>query len=140
MYKCNNSRYEVDSSPYISHYTNDEIKYFFSEENIKIISQKISQLTIGVHEDGLIIRVPDESIKSVMYTIYNNNRWNVRDMTDQVIEIITNQIKDEFGQISVNNSLNVWNTIWDGTQGVRHHAPIKLRERRTPPMQFNVRY
>lgn len=143
MYKCNNlydaESYGVDS-PYISHYVSCDIKNFFSKEHISKISEKISQLTRGVHPDGLTIRVPDSTIQSVMHSVYNNNRWNVIDMTDHVIEIITNQIKDEFGQIEVNNSLNVWNTIWDGTQGVRHHSPIKLRDRRTPPMQFNVRY
>ena len=143
MYGCTNE-YSAESygvnSGYISHYESDQIKKFFSKDHIDIISRKISQLMMGVHPDKKTIRVPDSTIQSVMYNVYNNNRWNVRDMTDHVIEIITNQIKDEYGQISVNNSLNVWDTIWDGTQGVRQHAPIKLREKRLPPMQFNVRY
>lgn len=123
-------------SGYIGHYVSPEINRYFSEQHISLVSNKVTQLLTGIHPDGLKIIVSNENIQSVMYNVYNNNRWNVRDMTDEVIEVIYNQIKNEFDTIKTNNKLNKWNIYFDGVNGIRQHAPLKLRENRVAPMQF----
>ena len=123
-------------SGYIGHYVSPEINRYFSDQHISLVSKKVTQLLTGVHPDGLQIVVSKENIQSVMYNIYINNRWNVRDMTDEVIEVIYNQIKNEFDTIDSNNKLNKWNIYFDGVHGIRQYPPLKLREKRRAPMQF----
>ena len=136
MSNCTTLKNYDNISGYIGHAVSPQITQYFSDEHVKMCSEKVTQLLTGVHPDGLIIVVPDHTIRSVMYNIYNNNRWSVKDMTDQVIETIYNQIKNEYDTIKVNNKLNKWDIYFDGTKGIRQHPPIKLRERRVAPMQF----
>jgi hypothetical protein len=127
--------YDTESG-YIGHYVSPDIDRYFSEVHITLISNKVTELLDGVHPDGMRIKVPNETIRSVSYNVYNNNRWNVRDMTDTVIEVIYNQIKNEYSQIKINNKLNKWDIYFDGTKGLRQHPPLKMRENRVAPMQF----
>jgi len=125
-----------NSSGYIGHMLHPSIEIYFSDKNVNMISNKITQLLIGVHPDNLNIIVPNRTIRTVLYNIYNNNKWNVVDMTDQAIEVIYNQIKDEYDTIKKNNKLDKWDVYFDSTKGIRQHPPIKLKERRCAPMQF----
>jgi hypothetical protein len=125
---------------YIAHSTQEQTDQYFSDQHVNMISNKITQILKGVHPDDKNIIVPRETIRSVLFNLYNNNMYNTRDLTDKAIETIVTQIRDEFATIKKNNSLSKWDSIFDGTNGVRQHPPIKLRENRPASMQFMVRY
>ena len=63
-------------------------------------------------------------------------------MIDQVINIITTDVKVNLGMDEHNSKLSAWTTILGdfNEHGLRRHAPIKLRERRPMPMAFNMNY
>jgi len=125
------------------------------------IQKKISELLMGLDKSGRPIVVPIETISNVMTNVFNNNRPkvgdihsryiqesveqnrnDVRDIVDQTIEIIVTQIRNEYEIAENNSKLTIWNTLYgtSNTQGLRQHAPIKLREKKYMPMRFNMNY
>jgi hypothetical protein len=136
------------------------IKEFFSLENLRAISHTITQLLQGVDEQNRPIIVPDETIKSVMsnvqrtfvpqsagnlydkFIIDNDPICHVTDMGDQVVEIIVSDVKANLGLDKNNRKLNIWDTVLGdfNDKGLRAHPPIKLRNKRPQPMQFNMIY
>ena len=135
------------------------IHKYFSPENIRMISNKISELLMGVDEKNRKIIVPDSSICNIMSAVYDNYRPRVGDiysryiipqdqedtiqtMIDQVINIITTDVKVNLGMQQCNRKLSVWTTVMGdfNEHGLRQHPPIKLREKRPQPMMFNMNY
>lgn len=139
---------------------NECIRAYFSPNTVNAISKKITQLLMGIHPKNLPIIVPNRTICSVMSSIYSNfkpatgdiySRYNipnneqqnnVQNMIDQVIEIITSQIRNEYGIIEANSKLTIWTTVLGdfNSHGLRQHAPIKVRNKRPNPMSFNMNY
>ena len=139
---------------------NECIQDYFSPQNIKNISHKITELLQGVNKQGRPILVPNNTICSVMSTVYENfrpqtgdiySRYNiptrnqqslVQNMINQVIEIIVSQIKSEAQILECNSKLTKWTTVLGdfNKNGLTSHAPIKTLQKRPDPMQFHMRY
>ncbi len=123
----------------------------FTEDTIRNISKQITKLTLGVDKDNRPIVVPDETICSVMSNVYDSRQPEVGDihtryiipksgpvnqvqvMIDRTIEIITSQIKNEFGMRQWNESLSIWDTVLGdfNSAGLRRHSQIKIRRKNT---------
>ena len=137
------------------------ISEYFSENTVKIISQKVTQLLEGVDPNNRPIIVPDKTIYSVMDSIYTNyrpptgdiyGRYNVpsgsssesyvQNMIDQVIEVIVSDVKSNLGMEECNSKLSIWTTVLGdfNKHGLMQHPPIKIRNKRPAPMQFNMNY
>ena len=135
-------------------------KNLYSKENINKISCKITELLMGVNKDNRPIVVPDKTICSVMSSVYENfrpetgdiySRYNIpkarepdfiQRMIDQVINIITTDVKVNLGIDECNRNLSIWTTVLGdfNLHNLRSHSKIKLRERRPQPMAFQMNY
>ena len=131
---------------------------FYSQNNINKISRKITELLKGVTKDNRPIIVPDNTIRSVMSTVYQNympetgdifgsysmpNDTNyVQRLIDQVINIITTDVRVNLGIEESNQNLTIWTTLLGdfNEHGLRSHPKIKLREKRPIPLMFNMNY
>ena len=133
---------------------------FFSENTIKFISDKITQLTLGVDPKNRPIVVPYERITEVMNSVFWNYKPSVGDiysreilpsdeqqnmierMISQTIEIITNNIRNELGMIQSNLKLSAWVQVYGdfNVHQLRSHPIIKTLENRPATMQFNMNY
>lgn len=112
---------------------------FFDQTNLDSISAKVTQLLQGVHPEDKRIVVPDTTLNHVMSRVYDDDRGNSRDMTDHVIAIVVDQIRDEFETIAQNNKLSIWTTQYNGdcdSHGLLRHPKIKLRNKHPKLMQF----
>jgi hypothetical protein len=130
---------------------NSCIRKYFSSDNIKSLSYKITQLLQGVDPHGRPITVPDKTICHVLSEVFNSYRPPtgdiysryivptgepdnyVQSMIDQTIEIITSDVKNNIGMEENNRKLSVWTTVLGdfNANGLRQHAPIKIREKNT---------
>jgi hypothetical protein len=130
---------------------NECIKKYFSKTTVRIISRKVTELTMGVDPQNRPIVVPEKNICSVMSQIYQAFRpavgsiysryivptdepdSYVQNMIDQVIEIIVSDIRNNLGIEQHNATLTAWTTVLGdfNTQGLRSHSIIKIRERNT---------
>lgn len=139
---------------------NSCLSAWFAEDNINLISDKITQLLQGVSKTGQDIIVPHTTIAHIMSEVYENYRGEQGDiyarynipntastshtqrMTDIVINIITADVKVNLGMQESNESLSVWNTVLGSfnTANIRRHSIIKLRERKPRSMLFNMNY
>jgi len=136
------------------------LQQYFSKENLRKMSCKITELLMGVDKDNRPIIVPDETICHIMSQVYENfrpetgdiyGRYNipksrgqnyVQRMIDQVINIITTDVKVNLGMDQCNKNLSIWTTVLGeaNPHGLRSHPPIKIRERRPQPMAFQMNY
>lgn len=140
---------------------NECIRILFSKENIDAVSRKITQLLQGVHPQNRPILVPNSTIASVMSNVYTSrnpivgdiySRYivvneNIRndnaEIVDRTIEIIVNQIRNDYEMAENNNKLTIWNSIYgEGVNdvGLRQFPPIKIREKHPQYMAFNMNY
>lgn len=135
---------------------NDCIKTYFSQETIELISNKVTELTMGVNPENRPIIVPVKSICAVMSNIQENyrpetgdiyGRYNipkagvlnmVQRMIDLTIEVIVNDIKVNLGMEEWNKSLSVWTTVYGdfNAHGLRQHAPITSIRKKKPQSMF----
>jgi hypothetical protein len=132
----------------------------FSPETVRMISKKVTELTIGVDYKNRKIIVPDERIYEVLdgtfrayrpptgdiysrYIIPNDNQANmVQSIIDQTIEVITSNIRNQLGMEEQNQKLSAWVQLYGdfSEHQLRQHAPIKILEKRPATMQFNMNY
>lgn len=141
--------------------SNTCVKKYFSKSNVNTISRKITELLQGVDPENRPIVVPDTTICSVMSDVYDSYRpptgdihsryivpsgtsseSYVQNMIDQTIEIITSDVKNNLEMEEHNRKLTIWTTVYGdfNDHGLRQHPPIKLRNKRPAPMQFNMNY
>ena len=136
------------------------IQNLYSKGNINKISCKITELLMGVNKDNRPIIVPDKTICSVMSAVYENftpetgdiySRYNIpkaqetdyiQRIIDEVINIITADVKVNLGMEEYNKNLSIWTTVLGdfNLHNLRSHSKIKLRERRPQPMAFQMNY
>jgi hypothetical protein len=71
----------------------------------------------------------------------NNNNFYNR-IVGITIQSIISQIRDQHEMAEVNNSLNIWNSLYGdfNEAGLRAHPKIKLRENHPQYMAFNMNY
>jgi hypothetical protein len=134
----------------------------FSDDTIRFISEEVTSLLRGVSKDGRDIIVPDETIQSVLNNVYTNyrpqtgdiySRYNIKQfegrddanhVITETIQIIVDQVKNEFEISQANYDLDIWDSVLLGDgisrKGLRQYAPIKLRENRPTPMLFNYTF
>lgn len=155
--------------PAFSFYNDECSKLFFSETTVCNISKRITEHLNGVDEQGRNIIVPNDTIKNVMSSIYQNyvpqvgdifTRLNIPNgvyvggsthqtarndydyMIHQVISLIVTDVKNNIEVDRQNKKLTIWTTVLgeSNAHGLRSHAPIKIRERKIPSMLFNMNY
>lgn len=132
-------------------------QYFFSEENIKMLSKTITHL---LKSGGQTINVADNVIAGVMsnvaanfnprtgdiytrYTITSSSpRDDLQNMNDQVVTVIVNTIRGEQDQQLCNSRLNIWNTVFGtfNSEGLRAHSAIKTKENDYMKGMFSMNY
>lgn len=137
------------------------IQKYYNQSTVRIISKKITELTLGVDPQNRPIIVPDSTICSIMSDVYNSYRpptgdiysryivpsgtsseSYVQNMIDQVIEIIVSDIRNNLEMEENNRKLSIWTTVYGdfNQSGLRQHPPIKVRNKRPTPLQFNMNY
>lgn len=138
---------------------NECILKYFSQETVDIISHKVSQLLEGVDPEGKTLIIPDSTICSVMSSVQNSykpavgciySRYIVpsetvdeyQSMIDQVVEIITSQVRNSIEMDECNSKLTIWTTILGNfnEHGLRSHSQIKVRDKKPPSALFNMNY
>lgn len=136
------------------------VNEFFSVSNRNCLSKKITELLTGVDHKKRDIIIPDNTIYSVMTTVYENfipktsdihSRYHpqqseimdhLSSLNDRVINIIVTDVKNNLGIEQINSKLTVWTTVLGdfNEYGLRQHAPIKIREKRPLSMLFQMTY
>lgn len=134
------NRFDVERDVVTHDYRPEVFYKFFSKKNINYISFEVTKRLEGVHPDGKHIIVSENNIISVMDSIYNNTFRDVDKMTMMVICFIVDTIRDEYEIEKQNNNLNIWVTNFLPQYNIQQTPKIKLRERRVPPMLFNMNY
>ena len=129
---------------------NDCIRQYFSQETVNTISLKVTELTMGVDPKNRPIIVPKESICNVMSQVYQGFRPAVGSiysryviptgqpdnyvqmMINEVISIITSDIKNNLEMEEYNRSLSIWTTVLGdfNLHGLSSHDQIKVRNKR----------
>ena len=146
---------------YVGWEGNEYVDKLFSPETRKIISQKVTELTMGVNPENKRIVVPDSTICGVLSEVYDafrpatgdiHSRYVVppsssvvnynEDMIQQTIEIIVENIRTSIGMEENNKKLTAWTTVYGdfNEHGLRQHPPIKTLHKRPNPMEFHMRY
>jgi hypothetical protein len=81
-----------------------------------------------------------------IYSRYNIPKAQETDyiqrIIDEVINIITTDVKVNLGMEEYNKNLSIWTTVLGdfNLHNLRSHSKIKLRERRPQPMAFQMNY
>lgn len=133
----------------------------FEEHHLLFLQKKITQLLMGVAPNNQPIVVTFDVIGNVMSSVVESQRPQVGDIysryqlssiefqrndikeiVDRTINIIITQIRNEYEMADNNKKLTVWNTLYGdfNKEGLRAHAPIKIRKKRSDRMQFNMNY
>lgn len=140
--------------------TNVCLKKLYHPSTIKVISDKVTQLTQGVDPKNRAIVVSKEQICNIIDSVYTNYRPAVGDIftryivpnteqqdevqsiIDQTIEIIVNFIRSAYEMDRNNFSLTPWVQVYGdfNKEGLRQHSPIKTKDRRASTMQFHMNY
>lgn len=131
---------------------------FFSKQTVNYISRRVTENLHGLEK--LPIKVTDDVIAHVMSQVYTNRRPKIGDihsrlhvpdhtpvnelqqLIERTIEIISNNIRNEYEIIANNEKLTIWTTVYGdfNEHGLRQHAPIKIRHKRSQQMTFNMNY
>jgi hypothetical protein len=140
---------------------NCELNSMYSEPQLEAMSKAITKLLEGVDPENRPIIVSNENIASVMSNVYRfGTRTNIGDIysrfivpqaearndmrtiMNQTINIIVGNIKNQMEMEQANKKLTVWTTLLGdfNKEGLRAHAPIKLRRRHPQYMAFNMNY
>jgi hypothetical protein len=144
-----------------SHKENNCITEYFSQKTVDIIKNKVTELTLGVDPYNRPYVVADKVIYHVMSQIYDSFRpatggiytryimpsgttslSYVNNMINQVIEVITMDIKTTTGIEENNKKLTVWTTLYGdfNEHKLKQHSKIKVQNKRPAPFQFNMNY
>lgn len=124
---------DVTDLGFIGHYIAPEYKQMFSQQHITMMANKIHQLLL---QQNLDIRPTDNVIKSLLESLYRNDRWAPEHITDYAIELIYNQILNENKIVKQNAKLSAWVQQYNGDNGIRQHPQIKLNQRRPTSTNF----
>jgi len=144
--------------------TSDEncvLSFLLSKSNISTLSKIITESLDGVDPLGRRLQVSDEMIASVLSTIYRSatrtqigdihsryiipqeqSRCDARTICNQTIQVIVSTIRNEMETTENNKKLSIWNTLYGdfNKEGLRAHAPIKIRRKHPQYMAFNMNY
>jgi|SRR5690606_30829086 len=141
---------------------NQTYHYLFSDQTIEWMSKKITYLLHGVSKTGQDIVVPKDTILSVLNSVYKTyrpqigdiySRYNIQQfepennadhIITETIEIIVDQITNEYEIADINSNLSIWDSVLLGNgisrKGLRQYSTIKLKDNRPTPMLFNYSF
>ena len=135
---------------------NPYIQLFFSQKVVDLCSKKITEMLKEKKSDkyGREIIVPNKRILEYMNTIWDsyspsmgfdqNRTANeyLENLIGQVISRIVFEVDSTLGVEQAFHDYKVWNTVYGdfNDQGLRSHAPIRVRHKRPNPFEFNMRY
>ena len=132
----------------------------FTQKNIDMISNKISELLEGVDPEGNRLYASDEKICSVISSIVFESPSHMtgngigryltpinvsNDLSNvnlRVINAIVNSVKDHYVTIENNKKLSIWTSVYGdfNKHGLRSHPEIKIKEKHPQYMMFNMNY
>lgn len=133
----------------------------YSEPVLESISKTITNSLRGVDPKNRPIIVSKENIASVISNVYRfGTRANIgdihsrfivpqaierndfRNIINQTINIIVSNIKNQMEMEQNNKKLTVWTSLLGdfNKEGLRAHAPIKIRRKHPQYMAFNMNY
>jgi hypothetical protein len=138
--------------------TNAAIEAYFSIDTARFISAKVTELLKDFYPPGVI--VPCERVVEVMNDIYrayrpstgdiftrynipsNENPNMVDEMINQVVQVITSDIKNNLLTEQRNSKLDNWVVLMGDFNkwGLRRHSPITIREKKPTSCLFNMNY
>jgi len=133
---------------------------FFSVQNLKGISNRLTELLKCLRKDGRPVVVADRVIAHIMSEVFSKNRPQLGDMytmfiipaaeprndiktmNDMVVQIIFNQIKTEYEMEENNRGLTVWTTVLGdfNKHGLRQYTELKINEKNINKVRFNMNY
>lgn len=135
-------------------------KKLFSTEVVKFIQNRVMEILTKAYPDNRPIMPTEHVVLNAISTIYKDSRPGIGDIFTRytiiqnqprcdpktiifrTINTIARHIMNEYDMLLFNKSLTKWTTVLGdfNKDGLRSHAPIKLRERRTQQMMFNMNY
>lgn len=141
----------------------DELRYtgrdcvnpIFDKNVLNYISKMVTLNLRGVDVKNRDIIVPDKTISNVLDSVYNNYTPSVGGLYSQqsfhtkyehiianTINIIVDDVSYNIARDTCNSKLTIWSTLLGdfNDHKLRSHPPIKLRNNRPKPMQFNMNY
>lgn len=137
------------------------IDTLFSDQNVASLSDAITRALDGVDPRGRRIVVPRDNIVEVLSSVYRfgtrqnigdiytryivpqaEARCDLRSINNQTINIIVSGLRDSIQMEENNKKLTVWTTLLGdfNREGLRSHAPIKIKRRHPQYMAFNMNY
>jgi len=140
---------------------NEQLDYLYSDSNLDQLSKTITSALQGVDPYNRNIIVSKENIASVLSNVYrfgtrqnigdihsrfiipqSQPRCDIRSINNQTMNIIISQIKNQTEMETNNKKLTVWSTLLGdfNKEGLRSHAPIKIRRNHPQYMAFNMNY
>lgn len=134
------NKFEIQRNSIPQDYRRDVYFNFFAKENINYISNEITIRLTGVHPENKNIIVPDDTILSVMDSIYSNTYKDVDKLTMTTISYIVEYISAEFETEKKNNELSIWVINQPPEYKMQRTPEIKLREKRPPTALWNNNY
>jgi hypothetical protein len=134
--------------------------FIFTNEHVALIQKEVSRLLRGVDPQGRVIQVTRQVVLDSLDNIASGylpetgapygrymfdddcRRNDVASIIGLTINFIASAVKTDLEIQDANSKLTVWTTVLGdfNDQGLRSHAPIKIRERRPDPMMFNMNY
>ena len=133
----------------LSTYTRDPTLIRLLQEDKVLFTSKL--ITDGVAKFKLYeknVRVPTELVRQAIEYFYVNDYLyapNLVTSDDEILQSVADsyvqQIVDDYNQQHANDNLNIWVTRYDGSQGLRQHSQLKIKEKGvTVPISFSNRY
>jgi len=151
-----------DYNKFVGYEQNPDLNNFFTQETVRFISKKVSELLQCVHPENKKIVVPDKNIVAVMNQVYTNfkppigdiySRYHIisqnnaqdytEEMIDQVIEIITTYVRNTMAIEENNSKLTIWTTVYGdfNAHGLKRNSQTKYTKHKRPtPFQFHMKY
>jgi hypothetical protein len=111
----------------------------FEKQKRKVVIDK--EIIISVMQNVISSRTPDVGDIYTHYTI-PNYQDDISDIINRTIQILYSDLKNEMEMEQNNAKLSVWSTLYGdfNKQGLRAHAPIKIRKNKPQSMLFNMNY
>jgi hypothetical protein len=140
---------------------NQQIDYLFSDANIESLIIAIKDALRNADPKGRPIIVSKDIVIGVLSNVYRfgtrqnigdiysryivpqeQTRCDIRTINNQVINIISSNIRNEIEMTENNKKLTVWSTLLGdfNNEGLRAHPPIKIKRRHPQYMAFNMNY
>ena len=114
---------------YLFFRSQDTYNAFMSQSSMRLMSTEITRKLEGVHPEGKNIIVPDDMIRSVADSMYENSRMDINVLQEMTINYIVNSIRTEYDVINNNNKLSIWVTKYDIDSGLQRTNGIKLNRK-----------